>query len=246
MSLFGRRHFAALFDREFSSKIILVVFRFLEFSRSQGHKRTSKRSHKKRGGEPLVEIAVATRHFISTASAIGSAAPVVFVSDYHPPSALIRGGFFISSNGTGLSGRWRSGLQSFEAPPGTRLIIGVATMDLLNSITTGTISAAIQALSCPAYLPGEAWGRRSATAPLRATHYRSIIVLAGIASGDLGTFPRSHETLQPSQFALRRLGNFDIVDHKLVVFLLDAEVIQAIRRIVDRGQQAKAHRNTGQ
>src|SRR5579871_2733289 len=89
------------------------------------------------------------------------------------PTALTRGGFFMSSNGTGLSGRWRLGLQSVEAPPGTRLRLGKSTTDLLNSITTGTISAAAQPLSCPAHFPGEDWASRAGAAPLNNMSYFS-------------------------------------------------------------------------
>lgn len=46
-------------------------------------------------------------------------------------------------------------------------------MDLLNSITTGTISAKTQPLSCPAYLPGEAVGIREDIAPLNTISYFS-------------------------------------------------------------------------
>src|SRR5262249_29859670 len=60
---------------------------------------------------------------------------------HQPPPPLIFGRCFISSNGTGFSGCCRSGLQSFEAPPGERLMLGYSAIDLLNSITTGQISA---------------------------------------------------------------------------------------------------------
>ena len=54
-----------------------------------------------------------------------------------PPPALTFGnGFFMSTNGKGFSGCWRSGLRSFEAPPGTRLMLGNSTIDLLKSMST--------------------------------------------------------------------------------------------------------------
>lgn len=53
------------------------------------------------------------------------------------------------------------------------LMLGKSTTDLLNSIKTGTITAAAEPLSCPANLPGDYVGIRADTAPLNSMSYFS-------------------------------------------------------------------------
>src|SRR5215475_7441676 len=52
-------------------------------------------------------------------------------------------------------------------------MLGKSKINLLNSITTGTISAATQPLFSPAHFPGEGPARREETAPLNNMSYFS-------------------------------------------------------------------------
>src|SRR5262249_54409382 len=54
-----------------------------------------------------------------------------------PPPPLTVGGLLGSSAGTGLSGRWRFGTRSFDAPPGNRLMLGYLMTDWSNSMSAG-------------------------------------------------------------------------------------------------------------
>src|SRR6516225_2092185 len=79
-----------------------------------------------------------------------------------------------SSAGTGFLGCCKSGIKSFEAPPGKRSTLGYLIIVLSKSSSTAEKSAADQPLSSPAYLPGEVFRLFiSPSAPLKIMSYLS-------------------------------------------------------------------------
>src|ERR1039457_1545064 len=110
---------------------------------------------------------------------------------------------FGSSIGSGFFGCCRSGIKSFEAPPGKRWMLGYFMTDLSNSISASENSAAAQPLSSPAYRPGEVRNPFiSPSAPLKIMSYLSNGSMVRLYTA--GTEPKLW--LGPSQesFAVQR------------------------------------------
>ena len=97
---------------------------------------------------------------------------------------------FGSNDGTGFLGCWRSGIRSFEAPPGKRWMLGYFMIDLSKSTSAGENSAAAQPLSSPAYFPGEVVEHAIRRGPIED----HVVFLVGI-HGEVVDAPESNPGL---------------------------------------------------